>query len=250
MTMTHQPLPLSQEWAQRVVADGAVELGRFTQPQLLAAEVDLDSSPAESRELKSSFERLDPHEQRSAIEAARLQAIDPQLLAVLNSASGDPLVRGTWQCTPPWFRPLTATVASTLLGVALPDGSMASLDAANDFATSEVTVTIRTLPDQARALATRVFSSPPPAPEDVAPGEGWNDEGSGSFAMLSLVWPHGRGTRVLMWRITQPTRDSETALLQIRRDYGMKRSANDNVTEAELTVQLQDALEQAWAQGR
>jgi hypothetical protein len=30
----------------------------------------------------------------------------------------------------------------------------------------------------------------------------------------------------------------------------MKRSTNDNVTESELTVRLQDALEQAWAQAR
>jgi hypothetical protein len=250
MTMTHQPLPLSRDWAERVVADGAAELGSFTQPQLFAAEVELDASPPESLVLKSSFEQLDPDERRRAIEAARSQVIDPQLLAVLHGASRDPLVRGTWQCTPPWFRPLTASMTSTLLGAALPDGSMASLEAANDLATSQVTITVRTLPDQARKLATELFSPPPPAPEGVAVGEAWTDEGSGSFAMMSLVWPHGRGTRVVMCRITHASRDSETALLQTRRDYGMKRSTNDNVTESELTVRLQDALEQAWAQAR
>jgi hypothetical protein len=250
MTMTHQPLPLSQDWADRVVSDGAVELGSFTQPQLLAAEVDLNPSPAESRELTSSFEQLDPDQRQRAVEAARSQVIDPQLLAVLQGASRDPLVRGTWHCTPPWFLPLTASMTSTLLGAALPDGSMAVLDAENDLATSQVTVTVRTLPAQASKLARELFSPPPPAPAGVAPGEAWNDEGSGSFAMLSLVWPHGRGTRVAKWRITQPTRDSVTALLQTRRDYGMKRSTNDNVNEAELTVRLQDTFEQAWAQAR
>jgi hypothetical protein len=246
--MTHQPLPLAADWTERVVADGAVELGRFEQAQLLAADVDLDASPAESRELTSSFERLAPDEQRRVLEVARLQVIDPQLLAVLTSASRDPLVRGTWNCTPPWFRPLTATVTSTLLGVALAGGSMASLQAANDLPTSVVTVTVRTLAAQARTLAAEFFSQPPPAPEGVVPAEAWTDEGSGSFAMLSLVWPHGRGTRVVMWRITHLSRDSEVALLQIRRDYGRKRSTDDIVTESELTIRLQDALEQAWAQ--
>jgi hypothetical protein len=250
MTMTHHPLPLSPDWAQGVVAGGSVELGRFTQPQLLAAGVDIGSSPAEGRELRSSFELLPPDEQRRAVDAARSQVIDPQLLAVLNGASRDPLVRGSWHCTPPWFRPLTATTVSTLLGAALPDGSMASLEAANDFATSLVTVTIRTLPDQALALATALFSPPPPVSADVAPDDGWNDAGSGSLAMLSLVWPYGRGTRVQVWEITHPTRDHETALLRTRRDYGRKRSSTDTVTESELTARLQDVLEQAWAQAR
>jgi hypothetical protein len=248
MTVTHQPLPLSHDWAERVLADGAVELGRFEQAQLIGAGVDFGWSPAESRELKSGFERLAPDEQRRAIEAAHSRAIDPQLLAVLNSALRDPLVRGTWYCSPPWFRPLAATVTWTLLGVPLPDGSMASLDAANDLATSLVTVTVRTLPHLARTLAADFFSPPPPVPEGVVPNEGWNDEGSGSLALLSLVWPRGRGTRVVMWEITHPSRDCEVALLQTRRDYGMKRSTNDNVTEPELTVRLQDVLEQAWAQ--
>jgi hypothetical protein len=250
MTMTHQPLPLSPDWAERVVADGAVELGRFEQAQLVAADVNLDPSPAQGRELKSSFEQLDPDEQRRAVDAARSQVIDPQLLAVLGRAAGDPLVRGTWHCTPPWFRPLTATVVSTLLGAALPDGSMASLDAANDLATSVVTVTVRTLPDQAQRLATEFFSPAPPAPPDAAPGAGWSDEGSGSFAMMSLVWPRGRGTRAVMWRITRTSGDFETALLQVRRDFGRKRSTDDNVTEAELVLRVQDALEEAWSQAR
>jgi hypothetical protein len=248
MTMTHTPLPLAQDWADRVTRDGAVELGSFVEPQLVAADLDIGQSRAQSRELTSSFERLDPAEQRRAVAAA--QPIDPQILAVLSNASTDPLVRGSWNNTPPWFRPLTESFVSTLRGVVLPDGSMASLDAATHLVTSRVTVSIRTLADQARQFATQYFSADPPVPAGVTPGEGWTDETGGGLAVLTLVWPHGRGTRAVNWRITRTTGKSETAFLQSRRDYGFKRSVDEAVTQAEFAGRLQDALEQAWAQAR
>jgi hypothetical protein len=67
---------------------------------------------------------------------------------------------------------------------------------------------------------------------------------------LTLVWPHGRRTRALMWRITLASGKSEAAFLQTRRDYGLKRSVDESVNHAEFKGRLQAALEQAWAQAR
>jgi hypothetical protein len=248
--MTHTPLPLSQDWVEQVVRDGAVELGTFGQPQLIAADIDLSPSRAENRELKSTFEQLDPDEQRRAIDSARSAPIDPQILAILSSASSDPLVRGSWNNTPAWFRPLTASYASTLRGAALADGSMACLDAAVDLVTSRVTVRIRSLPQQARQLAAEYFAADPPVPPDVTPDDGWTDETGGGLAMLTLVWPRGRGTRAVSWRITRTSSKSETAFLQTRADYGRKRSIDDSVTEAQFAQRLLDTFTDAWAQAR
>jgi hypothetical protein len=248
--MTHTPLPLSHDWVEQVVRDGAVELGSFAQPQLIAADVDLSPSRAENRELKSTFEQLDPAEQQRAVDSARSAVIEPQILAVLRNVSSDPLVRGSWNNTPAWFRPLTASYASTLRGAALPDGSMACLDAAVDLITSQVRVTVRTLAGQARELAAQYFGDDPPLPAGTAPDAGWTDESGGGLAMLTLVWPHGRGTRAVTWRITRTSSRSETAFLQARADYGRKRSVDDSVSEAQLGQRLQDVLEQAWAQAR
>jgi hypothetical protein len=248
--MTHTPLPLSQDRVEQVLRDGSVELGTFAQPHLIAADVDLSPSRAENRELKSTFEQLDPDEQRRAIDSARGVPIEPEILAVLSSASTDPLVRGSWNNTPPWFRPLTASYASTLRGAALPDGSMACVDAAVDLVTSQVTVRIRSLPHQARALAAEYFAADPPVPPDVTPGDGWTDETGGGLAMLTLVWPRGRGTRAVSWRITRTSSRSETAFLQSRADYGRKRSVDDSVTEAQFAQRLQDTFTDAWAQAR
>ncbi|HEX3907082.1 MAG TPA: hypothetical protein VHW92_04040 [Mycobacteriales bacterium] len=246
--MTHTPLPLAQDWAEQVTRDGSVTLGSFSEPALRAADLDIGQARAQARELKSSFERLDPDEQLRAVAAA--PAIDPPTLAVLTTASSDPLVRGSWNNTPPWFRPLTESFVSTLRGVMLPDGSMASLDAATDLVASRVSVTIRTLPDQAQTFAAQYFSPDPPLPVDATPGEGWTDETGGGLAVMTLVWPHGRGTRALNWRITRTSGKSETAFLQTRRDYGFKRSVDETVNQAEFAGRLQAALEQAWAQAR
>jgi hypothetical protein len=250
MTMTHQPLPLSHDWAERVAMHGSVGLGTYTQPQLLAAGIDLAASHAEGRDLKSSFEQLDTDSQRRAIDAAAAQPIDPSVHSVLAGVATDPLVRGSWHNTPAWFKPLTASFTSTLLGAALPDGSLASLEAAIDLVTSEVSVTVRTLPDQARELAAQYFGDDPPLPADTAADAGWTDESGGGLAMLTLVWPHGRGTRAVTWRITRTSGESETAFLQTRRDHGMKRSVDESVTKAGFTQRLQDVLEQAWSQAR
>jgi hypothetical protein len=248
--MTHTPLPLSPDGVEQVVRDGAVDLGTFAQPHLIAADVDLSPSRAENRELKSTFERLDPDEQRRAVDAARGAPIDAAILAVLRSVSSDPLVRGAWNNTPAWFKPLTASYASTLRGAALPDGSMACLDAAVDLVSSQVTVRIRSLPEQATQLAAQYFAADPPAPPDATPGGGWTDETGGGLAMLTLVWPRGRGTRAVSWRITRTSGKSETAFLQARADYGRKRSVDESVTEAQFAQRLQDMFTDAWAQAR
>jgi hypothetical protein len=250
MTVMHRPLPLSHDRLEQVLRAGAVDLGSFAQPQLLAADLDLASSTPEGRELKSTFEQLDPDEQQRAIEAARAHTIDPQAHAVMARATGDPLVRGAWYCTPPWFRPLSASGVSTLLGAALPDGSMASLEAAADLVNSQVTVTVRTLPDQADHLADGYFAADPAVPPDVTPSEGWTDETGGGLAMLTLVWPRGRGVRAVQWRITRLDSTSDTALLETRRDYGRKRSVDQRVTRVQFAHLLQDMLEESWAQAR
>jgi hypothetical protein len=249
MTMTREPLVLSPDWSDLVARDGEVELGVFGQAQLVAADLDLSAGDAATRESVSSFERLDPGAQRVAVEAARSTPIDPAVHRVLSAVTSNRLVHGIWQRTPPWYLPLEASLVSTLLGTSLQDGSMACLDARNDFATSQVTVTLRSLPAQARHLASDVFATDAPAPVDIDVSQGWNTADGGALVVMGLVWPHGRGTRSTQWRIVKVTTAMDTGFVETTRDWGLtKRSEQVEVHEPELAQRLQDCLEQAWSQ--
>jgi hypothetical protein len=248
--MTRSPLPLSQLLLDEVQRDGVVELGTFSQPQLLGVDLDLSPGPVADREMVTTFERLDPESQAREIAAARETPVDPEIAAVVASVIADPMVRGSWRHTPPWYQPLTATHVSTLLGTALPDGSMACLDAETDLSTSQVTVTIRSLPALASRIAADHFRVDPPAPPDIDATEAWGTEGGAGLGLLSLVWAHGRGTRAVNWRITRTNGSSPTTFLQARRDYGLKKSVDDSVTEPVLVQRLQDMVEEAWSQAR
>lgn len=249
MTMTREPLQLSAGWSERLSRDGTVELGVLSQAQLMAAGVDLGDSDASTRELRSSFERLDPAARQRAVQEAATTPVDPAVQRLLSSAMSNLLVHGTWHRTPPWFLPLDASLVSSLRGAALPDGSMACVEARTDYASSQVTVTVRTLADQARHLAADFFAPPPPLPAEAVAGSGWTSESGGDLVIMTLTWPHGRGTRSVSWRITRLTADMDTGFLQARRDWGLGRKSDDvTLAEPELARRLQEMFETAWSQ--
>jgi hypothetical protein len=243
-----RPLQLPSEWALLLQREGQVELGTYSQAQLLAAGVDPSPSPVEG--LASGFDSLDADARRAAIEAARSSPVDAAVMAVLAATKTGRLSSGSWLRSPPVFLPIEASRRSTLVGATVQDGSMVCLEAALDLPSSLVTLTLRSLPQQADHLAADVFAVDPPVPDGVDASAGWLGLTGWGIVAMSMVWPHGRNdARAEQWQIATVNAQPKTAVVQIGRDYGSKRKRIEQLTlsEAELAVRLEELFDDAWS---
>jgi hypothetical protein len=242
-----QPV-LSEQWAAGVKRDGHVELGAVSQAMLLAAGVtEIGPGGSPTPVVVTSFDRLDESDRRVAIEHSRDDLASDPVASLTGAIMANPTVRGTWLMTPPWFETLDRSSFFRLSGMRLPDGSSGVLEGALDARTSRMTMMARTLTDTAARLAASFFAPEPPPPAGAAAG--WTDASGGGLAQLTVVWPKGRGTRAATWRITRTSSASPTAFVQIRRDFGMKRSVDATLDESQLAARLLELLESATAEG-
>jgi hypothetical protein len=243
-----RPLDLTSEWALLLQREGQIELGTYSQAQLVAAGADPSPDPVEG--LASGFDSLDAQARQAAIDAARSSPIDAAVMAVLAATKTGRLSGGSWLRSPPWFLPMDASRRSTLVGTVVQDGSMVCLEAALDLPSSLVTITLRSLSSQADHLAADLFAADPAVPEGVDVSAGWLTESGGAIVAVTMVWPHGRnGARAQQWEIITAHRHAQSAMLVIARDYGSKRKRTEKVivSEAELAVRLEECFDEAWS---
>jgi len=242
--MRVKPPILSEAWADRIRRSGKVDIGEFTQAQLLAAGI-RHANP--SRSSPTTFDRLDEGERAAHIDRALSEDPgDSEALGLIHGVTKSPRFSGSWSMRPPAVHPDDIGDHLYLEGMDLADGSPGVLVGLVDRASSRWRYTIHELASVPRRLAESTFAiKDPHAPEEKI---------EIASAVLGLVWPSGRWEsrpREITWILACPTSGTK-AHLQTQRNFG-KRSERDwkgLVTEQELAGRMLELFEQCACEGR
>lgn len=237
---------MSEAWAEQVHRSGMVEIGEFTQAQLLAAGV-RHADPSIPRSSPTRFEQLDEAERAAQIDRARREDPgDPEALRLITAAATEPLFSGSWDKSPSSFLRQGAGDHIYLDGMDLADGSPGVLAGLVDPARSRWRYSVHELGELPRRLARSLFEiKDPHAPEEAI------EVANGG---LALVWPAGRWEarpREILWLLVCPTSGSR-AHLETHRNFGFRRSERvwqGLLGEEELAGRMLELFEQCAREG-